>query len=93
MQLEISDDSPLMVVSDLGLPADWQSNEAATQALGLSWLESVPSLGLWVPSYIEPSEMNLLINPAHPDYRKILLTIGRCPFQFDPHLFQAETSK
>lgn len=54
MQLKISDDSPLMVVSVFGLPADWQSNEAATQALGLSWLESSSSLGLWVPSYIEP---------------------------------------
>jgi RES domain-containing protein len=87
MQLDIPDDSPLMVASDLGLPADWQSDEAATQAFGLSWLESLSSLGLWVPSYVEPSELNLLINPAHPDYRKILLTIERCPFRFDPRLF------
>jgi hypothetical protein len=41
MQLDIPDDSPLMAASDLGLPADWQSNEAATQAFGLSWLETV----------------------------------------------------
>lgn len=81
MQLDIPDDSPLMMASDWGLPADWQSNEAATQALGLS------SLGLWVPSLIESSEMNLLINPAHPDYRRLLLTIERDPFQFDPRLF------
>ena len=87
MQLDIPDDIPLMAASDLGLSADWQTNEAATQALGLSWLESLSSLGLWVPSYIEPSEMNLLINPAHPDYRKIVLTIERCPFRFDPRLF------
>ena len=87
MQLEIPHDSPLMAASDLGLPADWQSNEAATQALGLSWLASLSSLGLWVPSYIEPSEMNLLINPAHPDYRRILLSIERYPFRFDPRLF------
>jgi RES domain-containing protein len=87
MQLDIPDDSPLMAASDLGLPADWQSNEAATQAFGLSWLESASSLGLWVPSYVEPSELNLLINPAHADYRKILLTIERHPFRFDPRLF------
>lgn len=87
MQLEIPHHCPLMAVSDLGLPADWQGNEAATQALGLSWLESLSSLGLWVPSYIEPSEMNLLINPAHSDYRRISLTIERCLFQFDPRLF------
>lgn len=87
MQLEIPDDSPLMAVSDLGLPADWQSNEAATQAIGMTWLASVSSLGLWVPSCLEPSEMNLMINPAHPDYLKILLTILRHPFRFDPRLF------
>jgi RES domain-containing protein len=87
MQLDMPDDSLLMAVSELGLPADWQSNEAATQALGLSWLASVASLGLWVPSAIEPSEMNLLINPAHPDFRRILLTIERYPFRFDPRLF------
>ena len=87
MQLEIPNHCPLMAVGDWGLPADWQSNEAATQALGLSWLESLSSLGLWVPSTVEPSELNLLINPAHPDYRRIVLTIERCPFQFDPRLF------
>ena len=87
MQLEIPNDSPLMAVTELGLPADWRSNEAATQALGLFWLASLSSLGLWVPSCIEPSERNLLINPAHPDYRKIVLTIERHPFRFDPRLF------
>lgn len=87
MQLEIPDDSLLMAASDLGLPADWQSNEAATQAFGLAWLESMASLGLWVPCFIEPSEMNLLINPAHPDYRRLLLKIERYPFRFDPRLF------
>ena len=87
MQLEIPEGSPLKVASDLGLPADWHSNEAATQAIGLEWLESMSSLGLWVPSFIEPSEMNLLINPAHPDFRRILLKIERYPFKFDPRLF------
>lgn len=87
MQLDIPDDIPLMAASDLGLSADWQNNEAATQALGLSWLASLSSLGLWVPSTIEPSELNLLINPAHPDYPRIVLTIERYPFRFDPRLF------
>ena len=87
MQLEIPDDSLLMAASDLVLPADWQSNEAATQAFGLAWLESMAGLGLWVPSFIEPSEMNLLINPAHTDFHRILLKIERYPFRFDPRLF------
>ncbi|PUE19522.1 RES family NAD+ phosphorylase [Limnohabitans sp. WS1] len=87
MQLELPDDCLLMAASNWGLPTDWQSNEAATQALGLSWLASTSSLGLWVPSFVEPSELNLLINPAHPDYRRILIKIERHPFRFDPRLF------
>ena len=83
----IRDDSLVMATSDFGLPADWQSNEAATQAFGLAWLESMASLGLWVPSLIEPSEMNLLINPAHADFGRVLLKIERYPFRFDPRLF------
>jgi hypothetical protein len=50
-------------------------------------LMAVCDLGLWMLSYMEPSEMNLLINPAHRDYRKIVLTIERHPFTFDPRLF------
>ena len=42
MQLEIPEGSPLKVASDLGLPADWHSNEAATQAIGLEWLLPSP---------------------------------------------------
>ncbi len=87
MMLELPDSSDLQNVQDRGLPADWRTNEAATQAIGMKWLNESSSLGLWVPSYIEPSESNLLINPAHPDYAKIKLTIERHPFRFDPRLF------
>ncbi len=87
MQLKLPDDCLLMAASDWGLPADWQSNEAATPALGLSWLASTFSLGLWEPSFTEPSELNLLINPAHPDYGRVLNKLERLPFRFDPRLF------
>lgn len=72
---------------DIGLPSDWRTNEAATQGIGNTWLAGGTSLALWVPSFIEPAEMNLLINPAHPAYSKITLLIERNPFKFDPRLF------
>jgi RES domain-containing protein len=91
MQLEIPDDSLLMAASDWGLPADWQSNEAATQAFDLAWLESMASLGLWVPSLIEPSEMNLLINPAQPDFGPFTLRLGPdLPIQSHPTLLSGD---
>ncbi len=86
MRLELPHDAALTDVRNMGLPADWRSNEAATQQLGLDWLLSVSALGLWVPSFVEPSELNLLINLAHPQYRAIELVIERHPFTFDPRL-------
>lgn len=87
MRLELPADAPLLDVADLGLPADWRSREADTQQLGMAWATSGASLGLWVPSYIEPAERNLLLNPAHADYLRIVLTLERHPFRFDPRLF------
>ncbi|MEX8520306.1 MAG: RES family NAD+ phosphorylase [Leptothrix sp. (in: b-proteobacteria)] len=87
MQLDLPDGAPLLDVFDLGLPADWRSNEAATQAIGMSWTAAVASLGLWVPSFVEPGENNLILNPAHPQYRSIRLSVERQPFRFDPRLF------
>lgn len=87
MRLELPDDAALTPVTELGLPPDWRSNEAATQLLGRNWLASGAGLGLWVPSFVEPLELNLLINPAHPQYRTIELVIERHPFEFDPRLF------
>ena len=87
MRLEIPDSIQLVEADTLGLPGNWRNDEAATQAIGNGWIASVASVGLWVPSYIEPDEQNLLLNPAHPDYVSIALHIERHPFKFDPRLF------
>ena len=87
MRLDLPDDAQLLDVTTLGLPADWRNNEAATQAIGMSWSAAVSSLGLWVPSFVEPGENNLILNPVHPQYHTIRLSVERQPFQFDPRLF------
>ena len=87
IRLEIPPKSDLMVVTDLTLPADWRQNQAATQTIGMRWLASKSSLGLWVPSFVEPAENNLLLNPAHPDYARVRLVVEKNPFIFDPRLF------
>ena len=87
MRLQISADDTLLDAKDWGLQSDWRNDEAGTQSLGMQWLGSGVSLGLWVPSYVEPAERNLLLNPAHPQYRDIDLVLERNPFVFDPRLF------
>ena len=86
MRLEIPE-SAVMEVTSLTHPADWRSDESATQAIGMRWLRSKSSLGLWVPSFVEPAENNLLLNPAHPDYPRIALVIEKNPFVFNPRQF------
>jgi RES domain-containing protein len=40
---------------------------------------------LEVPSVIIPGEVNYLLNPAHPHFRKIVIRKAE-PFAFDPRL-------
>ncbi len=87
MRLEIGVDATLLQAIDWGLKSDWRNDEASTQSLGMQWLTSGVSVGLWVPSYVEPAERNLLLNPAHPHYLDINLVLERNPFVFDPRLF------
>lgn len=71
---------------DVGLPTRWRNSEAITQAFGDRWLDSGAELALWVPSYVEPAEHNLLINAAHPRLPELVLVKERDPFEFDPRL-------
>lgn len=87
LRLDIPKDSTLHNVESLGLPADWRSDQSATQTIGMDWLASGSSLGLWVPSFVQPAERNLLLNPAHPAYAGISPAVEQNPFVFDPRLF------
>jgi RES domain-containing protein len=84
LRLELPDDS---VLEEVALPANWKHEMTATQQLGVAWATSNRSLGMWIPSYVEPAERNLLINPRHPQYQAIDLHIEENPFVFDPRLF------
>jgi RES domain-containing protein len=87
MRLELPENAVCLEAENLGLQPDWRAQQARTQQSGMHWLASKASLGLWVPSFVEPAERNLLINPAHPDYFQIKLVIEKNPFMFDPRLF------
>ena len=52
------------------LPADWASPvpPAAIKILGSAWAAAGGAVAVRVPSAIVPSETNLLVNPAHPDW-------------------------
>ncbi len=69
------------------LPSGWREEMPARagRRLGDTWAHSARSAILAVPSVIIPEELNYLLNPAHPDFKKI--TISKpTPFTFDPRL-------
>lgn len=69
------------------LPRNWRSLVAprSTRRLGDEWVEAASSVALRVPSAIVPQEWNYLINPAHPDFRR--LEIGKAEsLSFDKRL-------
>jgi RES domain-containing protein len=89
IRLELPEDALIQdAQADLGLEsARWRQDEGYTQNFGVHWLESNASLGLWVPSFVEPRERNLLLNPSNPQYRSIVVVTEVSEFRFDPRLF------
>ena len=81
-------DARLMEVFRIAaLPEDWMREPPppALQLLGDNWVKSGASAILAVPSVIIPKEFNYLLNPAHPDFKKIVISQPE-PFSFDPRL-------
>jgi RES domain-containing protein len=69
------------------LPADWRAEPppSSTKRLGDAWVVQARSAILAVPSVIIGGERNYLLNPVHPDFKRI--SIGKkCPFAFDRRL-------
>lgn len=85
VKFELNFDSSLVTEVDrAALPADWQNAPllATTQSIGDAWVQSGKSAVLAVPSAIIPEEWNFLINPTHPDFKKISIR-APLPFAFD----------
>ena len=69
------------------LPRGWRAEMPAQSArrIGDAWIQQARSAILAVPSAIVPEEINLLLNPAHPAFKRI--RVGKpTPFTFDPRL-------
>ena len=69
------------------LPPDWAAEppSPSTQRIGDQWAKAGRSAVLQLPSVLVPTESNYLLNPAHPDFRK--MRFGKPEkFAFDPRL-------
>jgi Uncharacterized conserved protein len=68
------------------LPRNWSDSTCGgLKNIGNDWVRSAGSVALRVPSTLVPSETNLLLNPRHSDFHRVV--IGKpIPFWFDPRL-------
>jgi len=79
-------------VGEAGLQSGWREYPApdVLAELGTEWARQRRSPALAVPSAVVPQELNYLINPEHPDFRKI--RIGKpTRFSLDPRLRKANS--
>ena len=82
------DDRLIESISAAKLPAGWSAEPPgpASMDIGDRWAKTSRSVVLAVPSILT-GETNYLLNPAHPDFKKI--KIGKPePFVFDPRLLK-----
>ena len=70
------------------LPSDWFSNPPPDylKAIGDDFILASKYLGLQVPSVVMMEENNLLLNPSHPDFKKVKILAQR-PVRMDERLF------
>jgi len=81
------DEALLETFATSDLPADWNEEPPppSTAEIGDRWVNESRSPVLELPSVIIPAEPNYLLNPAHPEFKRI--RIGKpVRFSFDPRL-------
>lgn len=73
------------IVIPANLPVTWVAEPPGTTTtdIGDAWLASKSSALLVVPSVIIHEESNVLINPSHPDAKKITAAVVR-QYVYDP---------
>lgn len=75
------------VIETVTLPEGWHSvpAPASLQTLGSSWLTSGRTAALNVPSAVIAVERNVLLNPRHPEARRLRVSSDEA-FTFDTRL-------
>jgi len=87
LKIQVPDDVHVECVSADQLPADWPAKTEVTRALGDDWLTRDSAALLTVPSAIVPETFNVLLNPAHPDARRIVI-VQAGEHAIDPRLLE-----
>lgn len=85
---EIPDDLPRSQIELAQLPSNWREPVAPPELaqIGDEFVREREHCLLLVPSAIVPAEFNWLVNPAHPDYKRIIVH-NLEPVSYDARMF------
>lgn len=75
-----------LVVTHIALPDNWYRCQDVTADMGDVWATAKSSVALLVPSAVAKNETNVLLNPLHADFSKIIIS-EPSPVVWDGRLF------
>jgi RES domain-containing protein len=87
--VEIPDAVAVKKLDRSALPKDWRAEPPtdATKQIGTNWAKRMEAAVLDIPSVIIPGESNFILNPAHPEFRRLKIA-PPAPFSFDPRMWK-----
>jgi RES domain-containing protein len=86
---DVPDGLPRRVVTANDLPEHWRETPAPPElaTFGDDLINRAATALLVVPSALAPRENNWLLNPQHPDFRKVAVQQPE-PLRYDPRMFR-----
>lgn len=94
IQVDVPDDVSRADISIDAVPVNWRTFPAIEELkdIGTEWASRGETAILVVPSVVIPNEFNYLINPAHPETRRVkILSVD--PFALDVRLYGTRRRK
>lgn len=90
--IEVPEESVLELMPE-DLPANWRESPAPDllRSIGNRFIVEGQYLMLKIPSVLVPDESNCLLNPAHPDFKKVRVLV-KSPIRFDERLVKKTAS-
>jgi RES domain-containing protein len=87
--VHIPDDIGILELPKVKLPSEWRDfpHPSSTQQFGDRFVADAEYAILKVPSVVTSGDFNLLANPKHPDFGRILI-VEEIPFPFDRRLWK-----
>ena len=86
---DMPEDVSITRVKPSELASNWRTTPPpeGLAAIGTRWIQARHTLVLAVPSAIIPRELNYLLNPLHPQFKRVRIGPPE-PFFFDPRLWK-----